>query len=233
MRTVQILGMAPNLGDAPKPGLSDEVWCSNNHAGYLHRNPAYVEDLLSDRAGYFTHWFNLHPMEWIQSASRKEWKRLQNIPMRGERPVYLQHASASVAGSMTFEKREIQRYFSVDGKTPFRYFSFSGAWFLARATMLQFERIELWGFQQAQEHRYAFERPCFFWWIEEARRRGIEVIVPKEVKPGPAGNPAEYHGPLYAYETHGYDALAPVGAVRLPNVGTFGVPLAQAPDNPV
>jgi hypothetical protein len=224
MKTVHILGMAPNLGNAPLPGPSTEVWCSNQWVGYRHRNPRYVESPEGDKPGLWTHWFNLHPLEWIQRETKHEWKRLQDMPMRGNRPVFLQRATPAVAGSVAFERKEIQRYFSVDGKTPFRFFAFSGAWLIARAIMLGFERIELWGFEQRQEHRYAFERPCFFWWIQEARRRGIEVFVPPEVRPGEPGDPAEYNGPLYAFETHGYDSLAPVGAIRLPNVGTYGLP---------
>ncbi len=217
--------MAPNLGNAPLPGASTEVWCSNQWVGYRHRNQRYAEDPYSGTPGMWTHWFNLHPIEWIQRDTKHEWERLTTLPMRGDRPIYLQRAVAQVPGSVPFERKAIQQFFSTDGgKTPFRFFAFSGAWLIARAVMLGFDKIELWGFEQRQEHRYAFERPCFFWWIEEARRRGIEVFVPPEVKPGPAGDPSEYNGPLYAFETHGYDALAPVGAIRLPNVGTFGLP---------
>jgi hypothetical protein len=83
-----------------------------------------------------------------------------------------------------------------------RYFTFSAAWLIAFAIYEGFKRIELWGFMLSQRKPlYARERPCFFYWVEEARRRGIEVVYPAEVGEGEAGDPFEYTGPLYGYET--------------------------------
>ena len=71
-----------------------------------------------------------------------------------------------------------------------------------------FERIELWGFAlRDKPHKphncYKFERPCFFYWVKQARDRGIEVTYQKEVEkiPFEPGDPATYDGPLYGYST--------------------------------
>ena len=83
-----------------------------------------------------------------------------------------------------------------------RFFTFSGAWMIARALWLgRFDTIELCGFQLARDHQYDFERPCFFYWVARARAAGVTVIVPPEVGSGDPGDPAAYTGPVYGYET--------------------------------
>lgn len=202
MAIVQILGTAPNLALAPLPQTGTDVWCANQRRGY--------RKWRQDGAEYWTHWFNFHHPDWIEPFSPQEWKRLRELDTT--RPVYLQDRYAAVPASQRFPREELQQHFAVDGK-PNRFFTFSGSWLIARAIHLGcYHRIELWGFQQRQEYRYAFERPSFFYWVEVARSRGIEVSIPPDMVVGPPGDPREYDGPMYGYETHG--CVAPPGLTQ-------------------
>lgn len=209
MKTVWILGQAPNLSAVPVPSPGTEVWCANQWKMYRRLSGGAVTD-------HYTRWFNLHPPEWIRNISRREWKRLTHLD--GTRPVYLQEATADVPGSVKFPREQIQEYFGSKSQ-PFRYFTLSAGWLIAFALFEGFERIELHGFELRQAHRYEFERPCFFWWTREARSNGVEVWLPPEIVPGPPGDPQAYTGPLYGYETHSLDPTVecelPVGITRL------------------
>jgi len=120
--------------------------------------------------------------------------------------LYFQKHQPDIPGSVEFPGPAIQDYFSINGK-PNRYFTCSVAWFIAFAIMLGFERIELWGFALTDRKRikdaYSWERPCFFYWVQEAQRRGIEVTYQEEIHklPFEPGSPDSYDGTLYGYET--------------------------------
>lgn len=124
-------------------------------------------------------------------------------------PIYLQDVQPDIPNSIKFPKDEIQAYFGgPEMGSPGRYFTCTVCWLIAYAIMLGYERIELWGFmlkdKPARTHEcYKFERPCFFYWVKQARDRGIEVIYqePIERLPFEPGDPSTYTGPLYGYET--------------------------------
>lgn len=187
-KTVQILGMAANLAETPDvPGA--ERWCAGKPRSYKVKWKPALET--------YTRWFNMHTLRHIETVypSAIFWLRDQG------KPVYLQEPHPSIPTSRRFPREDIQAFFSQDG-TPFRYFTCSATWFIALAIYEGFERIELWGFELKRDRQYDFERPCFFWWVEEARRRGIEVIIPPGVEITPGGDPASYTGPLYGFEPH-------------------------------
>jgi hypothetical protein len=187
MKTVQILGLAPNIVNTP--ATTGERWCSNHHRSYRIKWPAYKDT--------WTRWFNMHTKAHILHTypGGYEWYKAQN------RPIYLQEAQPDIPSSLTFPREELQNYFSLDGK-PFRYFTGSVTWFIALAIMEGFERIELCGFQLKRDQQYDFERPGFFYWVERARQMGREVILPDDLEITPPGDPTNYTGPLYGYEPH-------------------------------
>lgn len=204
MRTVQILGTAPNLALAPKPRLGDEVWCANQRKSYQAKRDGIADS--------YTRWFNLHPLAWIRKISPREWRRLQGLD--GSKPLYLQEATQEIPGSVAFPKDDVLQWCG------HRFFTLSASWMMALAIREEFERIELWGFEQRQAYRYAFERPCFFYWVDVARSCGIEVVLPPEIIIGPVGDPQAYTGPLYGFETHSLD---PKVTYELPGVGLPGL----------
>ncbi len=187
-KVVQILGMAPNL--AATPATHGERWCSNVPRSYQ------LKGLPSAKTTY-TRWFNMHTIRHIQ----QRYPHAYSFYQRSEKPIYLQAAQPDIPASITFPREAVQQYFAINGK-PNKFFTCSPAWQLAFAIMEGFERIELWGFELRREHQYDWERPCFFYWVETAKAKGIDVYIPPGVEITAPGDPTSYTGPLYGYEPH-------------------------------
>jgi len=188
-KVVQILGVAPNVVETPTiEGV--ERWCSNVPRSYRLKGFKQALDT-------YTRWFNMHTLNHIKTRYPSAW----NWYSHQSKPIYLHEANSDIPSSIAFPREQIQATFSTDG-TPFKFFTCSVAWQIAFAIVEKFERIELWGFQLRREHQYDHERPCFFYWVEQARARGIEVYIPPDVEITEAGDPATYVGPLYGYEPH-------------------------------
>lgn len=169
-----------------------EVWLANWHKAYNQRLPRVLNE--------WTRYFNLHSRQHMNVTypSGVEWYQSHD----GSRPIYFQKHQPDIPGSTVFPRQDLKAFFGHE------YFTFSGAWMIALAIFLGFERIELWGFELRDKpdrgHEcYKFERPCFFYWVEEARRRGIEVTYQPEVDQWPfePGDPLTYAGPVYGYDT--------------------------------
>lgn len=153
----------------------------------------------------WTRWFNLHSKEHMLQKYPDTYIYYRKYAEG--RPVYLQKAQSDVPSSVEFPRQQIQEFFATN-KGPNRFFSCSACWMIALAIMEGFERIELWGFALRNDkrnpgHCYEFERPAFFYWVKQARDRGIEVTLTKEVEaiPFEPGDPDKYDGLLYGYST--------------------------------
>lgn len=188
MKTVQILGTASNLSACPElPGPFDgrcERWCCNSPRAYRVKWPKSLKT--------WTRWFNLHSKRHMLKTypTWYTWYGQQS------KPIYLQRVQPDVPSSQAFPAAQLIEFFG------HQYFTFSGAWLIALAIMEGFEHIDLQGFALQRDRQHAFERPCFFYWVEEARRRGITVTYPSKVGAAdPAGDPHSYTGPIYGYQT--------------------------------
>lgn len=200
MRTVRIYGTAPNIRKTPPvpPNSGQEVWLANSPTTFEKRFPRAL--------GEWTHWFNLHSRAWMLQTYPNGYAYLSHEAQG--RPVYLQKAQPDIASSVKFPRKEIQEYFKTPNGKPNRYFTSSVCWLIALAIWQGFKRIELWGFKLSINKRrsgvcYAFERPAFFYWIQQARDRGIVVVYQREIErlPFEPGDPESYTGPLYGYAT--------------------------------
>ena|SRR3990167_2402419 len=196
-KTVRILGMSTNLGEMPPSPKGVEVWPSNDPRGYRIRHPRV---LVTDE---WTRWFNLHSRSHMQVTypAGLDWYKC----LDGSRPIYTQKFWSDIPGCTEFPRQLIQETFATS-KGPNRYFTCSVCWLVAFAILEGFERIELWGFQlsyRKPNEAYKFERPCFFYWVQEARNRGIEVWYQKEIEslPYEPGDAESYEGTLYGFET--------------------------------
>ncbi len=186
MKTVQILGTAPNL-QATLPLLDKERWCCNSPLTYARKWPD--GDLLHA----WTRWLNMHSRRHMR-ATYPDWYKWYGQQMAPKR-IMLQEVQADIAISERFPKEDVLAY------AGHRYITHSAAWFMALAGFEKFERVELSGFQLRRRHQHSFERPCFFYWVERLRQEGIEVVLPSDIEIGEPGDPATYAGPLYGYET--------------------------------
>lgn len=189
--------MAPNLSLMPPTPPGVEVWCCNEKRGFMKRLPRIIH------TGEWTRWFNLHSRAHMEQRypPTVAWY----LTFDGTKPFYTQKFWPDFPGCVEFPRKRIQEAFST-AKGPNRYFTCSVAWLLAFAILEGFDRIELWGFALSDKkpgERYRFERPCFFYWVQEARNRGIDVWYQNEIEdlPFEPGDPDTYDGLLYGYST--------------------------------
>ena len=202
MKTVRIIGSAKNVRETPvrTPEEQDiEVWLSNNTTTTLLRCPRMIHD--------WTRWFNLHSKAHIVGTYPSAWTYYAE--KAAGRPVYLLRQQPDIPTSVAFPRKEIQAHFAT-AKGPNRYITCSVCWLIALAVMEGFERIELWGFELRDTKpgsAFAWERPCFWYWVQEARRRGVDVWYQEAIHTLDAagklvaGDPDTYDGTLYGFST--------------------------------
>ena len=195
---VRIYGTARNLAQSPPPSKGEEVWLCNNPEIFRIRLPRALLE--------WTRWFNLHSRAWMLHKYPKGFAYYQESA--NGRPIYFQKAQPDVLTSVAFPKDEIQKAFALPDGMPNRYFTSSACWLLALAIYEGFEEIDLYGFALSTSKRvtgpcYVFERPAFFYWVQQARDRGITVRYPAAIAKLAfvSGDPATYAGLLYGYET--------------------------------
>ena len=198
MKTVRIYGAAQNIREAPTRTPEEqhiEVWLSNNPTIMSLRCPRVLND--------WTRWFNLHSRQFILGTYPSGYSYYQT--KANGRPIYLQLPQPDIGTSVAFPRKDIQVTFATS-KGPNRYFTCTVTWLIALAILEGFNRIELWGFELRNTNPgsvYAYERPCFFYWVQQARDRGIDVFYQQAVQRLPflPGDPDSYDGKLYGYST--------------------------------
>ncbi len=196
VRAVRLYGCAPGVEDAPAPYPGEEVWCINNPwAQRRQRGPRVLTE--------WTHWFNFHTFRHQVLCYPRGVAYLMRKD--GTRPVYMQEVNKDIPGSVTFPKDALLKYFG------HRYFTCSAAWQMAFAIYIGMQWMEIWGHRMSAAGEHAGQRAGFLFWVGEARRRGIEVVVPKGFIGHPEGDghpttliedPRQYRGYLYGYEPH-------------------------------
>lgn len=193
-KTVRLLGNSNNLSEMPETPRGVEMWACNDYKKYGGSSVRVMSE--------YTRWFNLHSRVWMTTRYPKsfEWHLRQD----GGKTFYTQVRWRDIPGSVTFPRRTLQKAFATP-HGPNRYFTCTLAWQMALAIYEQFQRIECWGFELGDKpgERYAHQRPCFFYWVEQARARGITVTYQPVIDALPivVGDPDTYDGPLYGYET--------------------------------
>ncbi len=117
-------------------------------------------------------WFELHSnLLWPQHESYGrpyiEWLKQLKVP------VYMQDQS-QVPNATAFPWRELTKEFGDD------FFTSSFSWMLAYAMRLGAQEIALFGIDMASRDEYILQRPGFYFFRHEAKRRGIKVWAPNE-----------------------------------------------------
>lgn len=196
-KTVRIYGTARNLAQTPPPLNEEEVWLANWHKGYNQRLPRALTE--------WTRYFNLHSRKHMDATypSGVEWYKSND----GTRPIYFQRHQPDIPGSTIFPKAKVEALFpEALNPTGKFYATCSVCWLIPFAVMEGATRIELWGFalsDRKPRDAYLFERPCFFYWVKQARSRGVEVIYQPEIEnlPFEPGDPTKFDGPVYGFQT--------------------------------
>lgn len=186
-KTVQLMGLAPNILELPPAVDGVERWGFNDPRGYRIKNPLGLST--------WTRWFNLHSQEHqtTRYPGGVAWYRKQD----GTRPIYFQRpedthymnhdpqmaleAIRDTPGGQGFPRREIQEFFRLPDGTLEGFFTCSLTWAIAFAIYEGFERIEFWGFELKRGHQYDYERPGTTYWIARARAAGVDVVIQEGV----------------------------------------------------
>lgn len=156
---IALVGTAPSSRMlAPFKDESWKIWaCSPGNMNALPRVDA---------------WFEIHcNLTWPQYESYGkpylEWLKTLKVP------VYMQDQSL-VPNATPLPWQDLVKEFGDD------FFTSTFAWMLAYAIMQGASEIALYGIDMASRDEYILQRPGFFFFRHEAKRRGIKVTAPNE-----------------------------------------------------
>ena len=168
---IAVIGTAPSSRMlAPYNDPSWKIWgCSPGNMNALPRVDV---------------WFELHSnLLWPEHESYGrpyiEWLKAVKFPL------YMQDQSL-VPNAMTFPMIDLVTEFGGD------FFTSSFAWMMALAIKMGASEIALYGVDMASRDEYILQRPGFYFFRTEAKRRGIKISAPHE-------SDIMQSPPLYAY----------------------------------
>lgn len=168
MRTVQILGKAPNaVMAAARSGV--ERWGCNDLPARLDEGWRFTA---------WDRWFDRHTQAHIRKHRPEAWAwyRAQD----GRRPIYTLDVEPEIPGSVRYPIEPVAAAFRWGGQDE-EFFTSSIDYMLALAILEGFERIEVYGVDMwAAAHERNVQRNGAHYWIGLARGRGIDVVIPDE-----------------------------------------------------
>ena len=137
---------------APFSDDSWEIWsCSEKNESELPRQDV---------------WFELHGEKAESNIIYMDW--LKNVPK-----VYMQDVKRGHPNSVRYPLEDVVKEFG-------SYFlTGTVSYMLAAAILEKPDAIGLWGISECPE--YSHQKPSLLYFIQEARNRGIEIIVPDGV----------------------------------------------------
>ena len=155
---IALLGASPSCSAAPYDDPSWIIWaCSEGTVGVPRC------DLR----------FELHSFDFLRSEEKFQNGLLEAyLDYIKYSPVYLQESRPDFPYSLTYPKERM-----VEKHGPY-FFTSSIAWMMALAIEHEPDTIGLWGVDMASEEEYAHQRPGCHYFIEMAKRSGIEIVVP-------------------------------------------------------
>lgn len=160
---IAVVGGAPSSRSlAPFDDPTWQIWtCSPSNAGAFSRVDA---------------WFELHALIDLTNDRFQDTQGPYYDYLRGLKcPVYMQEKNNLIPDAIVFPREEIVSQFS--GFTPY---TSSMAWMVAYAITKKPEEIGIWGVDCCAASEYEYERPGVQFWLAEARKRGINVVIPPQ-----------------------------------------------------
>lgn len=106
-------------------------------------------------------------------------------------PIYMQQEHPDIPNSVKFPILEITKRFLPSLDYP--YFSSSLSMMIAMAAMMDYKRIELYGFEMASGSEYSYQKPNAEFWIGLLKGLGYDIYIPKRAP--------ILKGELYAYQS--------------------------------
>jgi len=171
-KTVAIVGMAAtSCSLAPYDDEDVEIWGLNEAHAFSWMKRA-------------TRWFQIH--------SSKSWKRyIAKREVRGhfnwlkknpwDIPIYMQYQTDIIPKSVSYPLHDVVgEVFPLfkRGEDTVKYFTSTFAYMMGVAIMEGFERVEIYGFEMADDVEYVKQKACAEFWIGYAMGKGIEIYTP-------------------------------------------------------
>jgi len=100
------------------------------------------------------------------------------------KPIYMQHWHPEVPGSVSYPLYEVQKRVFRDkfrrGDDKYvKYFTSTFAYMAGIAELEDFERVEIYGFEMADEIEYITQKACAEFWIGYLMGKGVEIYTPE------------------------------------------------------
>ena len=182
-KTVALVGMAPtSCSLAPFDDPDCEIWGLNE----AHAFPQWMK--RADR------WFQIHANDsWKRYIAKRDvrghfdWLKTNPLDV----PIYMQYYSDLVPGSIGYPLHEVVDLVFKNfrrGEAKAKYFTSTFAYMIGIAILegreldkpvvKPFERIEIYGFEMADDIEYVKQKACAEFWIGYAMALGIEIYTP-------------------------------------------------------
>lgn len=190
-RTIALVGMGPtSCSLAPYDDLDVDIWGLNE----THTFP------WMKRA---TGWFQLHPRKSFERevAVREVRGHFDWLKQRNGFPIFMQFQYDDIPNSVEYPLMDMQNeFFSkvCKGNEKVKYFTSTFAYMMALA-ILDYERIEIYGFEMAGGDEFVPQRACAEFWLGIATGRDKEIYL--------HDNSQLLFGPLYGYHGRGSSNL--------------------------
>ena len=170
-KTVALVGMAPtSCSLAPWDDPEVEIWGLNE----AHAFPWMKR---------WDRWFQVHATEsWKRYIAKRDVRgHFEWLKQEYKKPVYMQYWNPEVPDSIDYPLYEVVSEFFKNfrrGEDKVKYFTSTIAYMFGVALLEKFERIEVYGFEMADDIEYVRQKACAEFWIGMALGRGVEVYTP-------------------------------------------------------
>ncbi len=171
-KTVAIVGMAATSCSLAPYGDEDvEIWMLNEAHAFSWMKRA-------------TRWFQIHNSDsWKTYIAKREvrghFNWLKKNPL--DIPIYMQHAQEIIPKSVAYPLHDVIDMVFPNfrrGEDEVKYFTSTFAYMFGIAILDGFDRIEIYGFEMADDVEYVKQKACAEFWIGYAMGKGIEVYTP-------------------------------------------------------
>ena len=170
-RTVALIGMAATSCSLAPYDDDVELWGLNESHAFPWMKKA-------------TRWFQIHNSDsWKRYVAKREVRGhflwLKRNPWNI--PIYMQHQQDIIPNSVSYPLHDVvEKVFPLfkRGEDMVKYFTSSFAYMMGIAVLEGFERIEIYGFEMADDIEFVKQKACAEFWVGYAMGQGIEIYTP-------------------------------------------------------
>jgi len=206
-KTVAIVGLAPtSCSLAPFDDEDVEIWCLNEAHAFpqwltrwdrwfqIHDTVSWHRFIAKRDVRGHADWLKKEhhaanvkmPRKlawWERLLKRNEHKHYRKQVEANIKPIYMQHWTPEVPGSVGYPlyevtKRVFKNFWRGDNNHVM-YFTSTFAYMMGIAELEGFERVEIYGFEMADEIEYITQKACAEFWIGYLMGKGVEIYVPE------------------------------------------------------